>query len=122
MASSDSSDPLEVDIDALSTAGSNFANLSNTLSSITSNLSATIDALGEPWGDDKIGEQFASGASGYLASKDSLLGATGSLPSFSSIFTAYGSDIVDAAEAFNKGEDEYGDEFIEAVGATGSSS
>jgi len=119
--SSDSSEPLEVQIDDLSTAGTNFEDLAGTLTTFVSNLSNSLNALGEPWGSDDMGKKFADGATGYLVSKDSLVGASGALSSFESIFSVYGSEIVDAAAAFQSGDDAYGEEFIDAIGGTGSS-
>ncbi len=119
--SSDSSESLEVDTDALSAAGTNFENLSSTVASIISNLTAETDALGTPWGNDSLGKKFADGSNGYLSAKDSLLGASGALPSYQSILNEYGSTVVSAADGFQHGEDAYGEAFIESLGSSGSS-
>lgn len=113
--SSSDSGTLEVDTGALAHAGQQFEDLNNTLAAVVSTLTSTIDGLGEPWGDDSMGKQFASGSSGYLAAKDSLVGTTGALASFGQIFQVYGADIVAAAQAFDAGDSLDGNQDIASI-------
>ncbi|MQY22495.1 hypothetical protein [Nocardia macrotermitis] len=117
---SDSSEPLEVDTNGLTVAGKNFQSLGVTVQSLVTNLNESLNALGECWGHDHLGKQFSEGENGYLKAKEALIGASGALQSFETMFTMFGDDAVQAGKAFQNGEDAYGEEFIKNIGATGS--
>ncbi|MFC9437130.1 hypothetical protein [Nocardia sp. NPDC057030] len=81
---------------------------------IMNKLHSTLQSLGQPWGDDKLGKQFAEGASGYVAAVDSVVGnastgsdASGAIPVFGQLLINYGATIQEAGKAFSAGEDLY---------------
>ncbi|MEV6562791.1 hypothetical protein AB0M22_44225 [Nocardia sp. NPDC051756] len=86
----------------------------NGLFDILNKLHSNLQSLGQPWGDDKLGKQFAEGASGYVAAVDSVVGnastgsdASGAIPVFGQLLINYGATIQEAGKAFSAGEDLY---------------
>ncbi|MBU3064863.1 hypothetical protein KO481_25455 [Nocardia sp. NEAU-G5] len=108
---------VEVRPDALIADGKKLASLPELVGGIFDTLTSlhnNITALGQPWGDDKTGEQFSQGASGYLAALNSLVGnastgndASGAIPVFGQILVNYGETIQTAGQAFASGDDLY---------------
>ena len=95
-----------VDPDALTAAGREMYGLRDTVNGILENLTTTIANLGQPWGNDSYGNQFASGSQGYLASRDDLIdSASGALPTTASSLEYLGDDMVQASEAFGGTDD-----------------
>ena len=75
-------DSLKVDPDRLRSAADQLADVGDQVKGISSSLHSQVDALGEPWGDDSTGHQFADGEKGYLAQKDAVGTAVTSLAGF----------------------------------------
>lgn len=64
------SQPLGVTPDGLRSTSDHLADVSSRMKGVLSSLHGKLSAEGAAWGDDKIGTQFASGGSGYLAQLD----------------------------------------------------
>ncbi|MTE11534.1 hypothetical protein [Nocardia aurantiaca] len=43
------------------------------INGVVNTFTAQADSLGTPWGNDSLGNQFANGDQGYLASKKNIL-------------------------------------------------
>ncbi|MGW8654360.1 hypothetical protein ACWGMO_33655 [Nocardia salmonicida] len=109
--------PIEVEPDKLMEGGKRLAelpSLSGGLFDILTRLSDNLDRLGQPWGDDELGEQFAAGDKGYLSAVDALVGnastgsnAEGAIPVFGQLLVNYGRSVEAAGKAFSLGEDLY---------------
>ena len=65
-------EPLSVNPDDLRTTAANLADVSSQMKQVLSTLNAQLAALGSPWGNDSIGDQFANGSGGYLAQVDQV--------------------------------------------------
>ncbi|QBS42957.1 hypothetical protein [Nocardia sp. CS682] len=82
----------EVDPDEFRKAAGKTAHVGDRISTAVSNLSAAIAGRGAPWGDDKMGNQFANGpggSDGYLSSRKNLIdGTTGMGTTFKDTATA----------------------------------
>ncbi|QIS02315.1 hypothetical protein F5X71_08245 [Nocardia brasiliensis] len=108
---------VRVDPDALIDKGKKLAELPsepNGLFEILTTLNNNLQRLGQPWGDDKLGKQFAEGSEGYLAARESVVGnastdsdATGAVPIYGQLLVNYGRTIEQAGKAFGLGEDLY---------------
>ncbi|PXX61724.1 hypothetical protein DFR70_108282 [Nocardia tenerifensis] len=106
---------VRVDPDALIDKGKKLAELPgapNGLFEILTKLSGNLQRLGEPWGDDKLGKQFAEGKEGYLSAKDAVVGngstgpdASGAVPVYAQLLVNYGRTLEEAGKAFAGGED-----------------
>lgn len=109
--------PIKVDPQDLINKGKRLAELPSApkgLFDILSTLSDSLQRLGNPWGGDEFGKQFAEGATGYSASAEALVGnasresdATGAIPIFGQLLVNYGTTIEQAGRAFAAGEDLY---------------
>ncbi|MEV0770598.1 hypothetical protein AB0I40_20390, partial [Nocardia salmonicida] len=109
--------PIEVEPDKLMEGGKRLAelpSLSGGLFDILTRLSDNLDRLGQPWGDDELGEKFAAGDQGYLSAVDALVGnastgsnAEGAIPVFGQLLVNYGRSVEAAGKAFSLGEDLY---------------
>lgn len=109
--------PIKVDPQDLINKGKRLAELPSEpkgLFDILSTLSDSLQRLGNPWGADEFGRQFAEGATGYSASAEALVGnasrgsdATGAIPIFGQLLVNYGDTIEQAGRAFAAGEDLY---------------
>ncbi|MEV0293211.1 hypothetical protein [Nocardia sp. NPDC050710] len=69
-------DNLKVYEDRLRKAGGKTGDVRDRINSVLLQLEAAIANRGEPWGDDKIGDRFANGDSGYKKSRDGLTDST----------------------------------------------
>ncbi|MEV0252261.1 hypothetical protein AB0H76_37135 [Nocardia sp. NPDC050712] len=69
---------LEVYVDRLEKAGGKTDDVRDRLNTVLSTLKSSIAGRGTPWGvpGDTIGDQFANGENGYLASRDGLAEST----------------------------------------------
>jgi hypothetical protein len=76
----------EVDPDEFRKAAGKTSNVGDRISDVVTNLTSAIAGRGAPWGDDKMGSQFANGPGGndgYLSSKKNLTeGTTGMAGTF----------------------------------------
>ncbi|WP_147265866.1 WXG100 family type VII secretion target [Nocardia puris] len=68
-------DRVEVDPDLLRRAARTTEGVHDRIKALRVRLASSTAALGEPWGDDKIGTTFEQGPPGYAESRDSALGA-----------------------------------------------
>jgi uncharacterized protein YukE len=75
-------DSLNVNPDGLRAAASHMVDVGDQVKAVLSSLNSQIDALGQPWGDDSVGHQFANGDKGYLAQKDNVTAAVTSMSQF----------------------------------------
>jgi hypothetical protein len=92
--------------EALRSAAGKMYGLQDQVNGILAALSTNINSLGRPRGDDSYGNQFASGPSGYLASRDALTqGPSGALPATASWLQFFGDDMTSAAQGFQDAED-----------------
>ncbi|MGW4741933.1 hypothetical protein [Nocardia xishanensis] len=106
---------VRVDPEALMDKGKKLSELPsapNGLFEILTKLGDNLQRLGQPWGDDKLGKQFAEGSEGYLAAKDSVVGngstgpdASGAVPVYGQLLVNYGRTLEEAGKAFGSGED-----------------
>ncbi|MFF3228124.1 hypothetical protein ACFYV7_35385 [Nocardia suismassiliense] len=106
---------VRVDPEALIDKGKKLAelpSLPNGLFEILAKLNNNLQSLGQPWGDDKMGKQFAEGDQGYLKSKDTLVGnastgpdAKGAVPVYGQLLVNYGRTIEEAGKVFGNGDD-----------------
>lgn len=106
---------VQVDPEALTDKGRKLAELPsapNGLFEILTRLNDNLARLGQPWGDDKLGQQFAEGSEGYLAAKESMVGngstgpdASGAIPVYGQLLVNYGRTLEEAGKAFGLGED-----------------
>ncbi|BDT90670.1 hypothetical protein IFM12275_06460 [Nocardia sputorum] len=109
--------PIKVDPQDLINKGKRLADLPSSpkgLFDVLGTLSDSLQRLGNPWGADEFGKQFADGATGYSASAEALVGnasrgpdATGAIPIFGQLLVNYGTTIEQAGRAFAAGEDLY---------------
>jgi hypothetical protein len=60
-------------LEALSTADNKMYGFQDQVNGILNTLVTNANSLGEPWGNDSYGKQFASGPNGYIASRHALL-------------------------------------------------
>jgi hypothetical protein len=89
----------------LTTAANKMYPLQDQVLGILNTLSTNAANLGEPWGTDDYGKQFASGPKGYLASRDTLIqGPSGALPALATWLQFFGDDMTSAAQAFDDAE------------------
>ncbi|MRH92846.1 hypothetical protein GFY24_36430 [Nocardia sp. SYP-A9097] len=72
-------DRVEIHADLLNSAGNKTADIRDRINAVLAKLSSALDGRGEPWGDDELGERFAAGQSGYLASRVQLLRGGGNM-------------------------------------------
>lgn len=63
-------DELGVGPDELRATSRNLNDVSVRMKNVLSTLQANLAAEGAAWGDDKMGDGYAKGGSGYLAQKD----------------------------------------------------
>jgi hypothetical protein len=90
----------------LTTAANKMYPLQDNVLSILNTLATNAANLGEPWGNDEYGKQFASGPNGYIASRDALIqGPSGALPALATWLQFFGDDMTSAAQAFGAAED-----------------
>lgn len=75
-------DSLNVSPDRLRTAADHLTDVSDRMKTILSSLNGQAESLGQPWGDDDTGHQFADGDDGYLARKDMVGRAADSAAAF----------------------------------------
>ncbi|GAB2562191.1 hypothetical protein [Nocardia heshunensis] len=69
------------------------------INGVVNTFNGQSDALGTPWGNDSLGNQFANGDQGYLASKDNIVkGATNMAGTFAN-FSKSQKDSADKLEA-----------------------
>lgn len=92
-------DPLRVNTDDLRRAGSDLQDLSSKLKEVLSTLTDKLAAEGSPWGDDKIGDKFANGDSGYLAQDHWL---SSSIDGKAQLLDLYGGICTSSANGFDK--------------------
>ncbi|MFE3188748.1 hypothetical protein ACFXHA_07035 [Nocardia sp. NPDC059240] len=63
--------------DLLVTASRKTGEVRDGIQGVVDQFTSAADALGEPWGNDSLGKQFADGEQGYLASRKNIVeGAT----------------------------------------------
>ncbi|MFI1915027.1 hypothetical protein [Nocardia sp. NPDC020380] len=67
------SDRLESYHDLLVTASRKTGVVRDGIQGVVNTFESSADGLGQPWGTDSLGSQFANGAQGYLASKQNIL-------------------------------------------------
>lgn len=71
----------------LRAAADHLADVSGRMTEVLSGLQSMLGGQGAPWGDDKIGDNFANGGKGYLAQLDwvdgSINAKTGLLDEYS---------------------------------------
>jgi len=72
------SDELYVDTDGLRNAAGSLSQLTTRVVNIANQLQGTLGSLGEPWGDDDTGQQFASK---YLGPADQIMQGINSIGS-----------------------------------------
>ncbi|MEV6562598.1 hypothetical protein AB0M22_43235 [Nocardia sp. NPDC051756] len=79
----------EFDPDDFRAAAGKTAHVGDRITDVVTNLNSVISGRGAPWGDDKMGSQFANGPGGddgYLSSKKNLTeGVTGMAGSFKQV-------------------------------------
>jgi hypothetical protein len=64
------SEPLGITPDELRAASEYLADVSARMKEMQSSLQQELNGEGQAWGNDKIGDQFASGGQGYRAQSD----------------------------------------------------
>ncbi|GAA5067099.1 hypothetical protein [Nocardia callitridis] len=69
-------DNLEADAELFRKAAQKSGHVRDRIDTVLSTLTTSLASRGAPWGDDKIGDQFANGANGYLAAVGKLSGGT----------------------------------------------
>ncbi|MGW5105795.1 hypothetical protein [Nocardia sp. NPDC004123] len=85
--------------DLLMKASEKTGDVRDGINGVVNTFGAQADALGTPWGDDSLGNQFANGDQGYLASKKNILeGATNMAGTFAN-FSKSQKDSADKLEA-----------------------
>ncbi|MEC3955055.1 hypothetical protein VMT65_18585 [Nocardia sp. CDC153] len=62
--------------DLLVTASRKTGDVRDGIQGVVDALVSRTEALGEPWGGDSLGSQFANGEQGYLASKKNIVDGT----------------------------------------------
>jgi uncharacterized protein YukE len=86
------SESLQFNPEDVQTAATSVADVSSEVKQLLAALQGQLAALGSPWGNDSIGDQFAKGPSGYLAQVDtvnsSINATTQQLDSLSQSLTA----------------------------------
>lgn len=92
-------DSLGVNLDDLRKASNDLADVSARFKQVFTSLTNNLAALGSPWGDDKTGDQFAEGDSGYLAQKDWV---SGSIDGKTQLLDKYSQNLSDAATDFGQ--------------------
>lgn len=79
--------PLGVTPEGLRSTSEHLADVSSRMRGVLSSLQSKLGGEGAAWGDDKIGDQFANGDSGYLGQLDWVDGSidakTGLLDNYS---------------------------------------
>ncbi|MEU7142922.1 hypothetical protein ABZ942_25995 [Nocardia sp. NPDC046473] len=75
--------------DEFRTAAGKTAHVGDRITDVVNNLTSTLAGRGSPWGDDKMGNQFANGpggSDGYHSSKKNLVdGTTGMAGTFKDV-------------------------------------
>lgn len=94
-------DPLSVNPDDLRKSGGDLGDVSARFKQVLASLRDDLAAVGTPWGDDKIGKQFANGDSGYLAQKDWV---TDSINAKTELLDAYSKNLSTAATDFEQSD------------------
>ncbi|MBF6356149.1 hypothetical protein IU449_16645 [Nocardia higoensis] len=78
------------------------------INGVLSTLAASLAARGEPWGNDKLGKQFAEGDQGYVKSKENLEKSAGNM---AISFGNFSKTQTDAARELRKMERGNGDQY-----------
>ena len=68
-------EPLGVTPQELRATSDHLADVSSRMKGVLSSLEGKLSGEGAAWGDDKIGNEFANGGSGYLAQLDWVNGS-----------------------------------------------
>ncbi|UGT60091.1 hypothetical protein [Nocardia asteroides] len=97
------SQSVEIDPDGVRRAAAGFEEVANTTQHILDTLSHACSSKGEPWGDDKAGNQFAEGEKGYRVNRD---GVFDTLSQLVGVFQANATNLRDAALTFEVNEEQ----------------
>ncbi|OJF78356.1 hypothetical protein NS14008_02880 [Nocardia seriolae] len=94
--------------DLLVTASRKTGEVHDGIQGVVDRLASATAALGDPWGSDSLGNQFANGAQGYLARKKNIVeGAT----NMAGTFANFSKSQHDSAVELEKIEKENADAF-----------
>ncbi|MEV6095116.1 hypothetical protein [Nocardia sp. NPDC051981] len=94
--------------DLLITASRKTGEVRDGIQGVVDDLESRSAALGQPWGTDSLGSQFANGAQGYLASKKNIVeGAT----NMAGTFGNFSKGQLDSAAELEKTEQANADAF-----------
>lgn len=93
------SDPLGVTPPELRATSQHLNDVSSQMKDVLSTLRDRLDGEGAAWGDDKIGDSFASGDAGYLAQQGWV---DGSIAAKTGILDYYSQGLKTAADSFEQ--------------------
>ncbi|MFI9503543.1 WXG100 family type VII secretion target [Nocardia sp. NPDC052566] len=93
---------VEVNPQRLRQAGIVVGEVQSRAQEILTRLVDATSGLGSPWGDDKFGAKFASGAAGYVRAESNMIdgakGLAGALGGYSAGLTAAAKEFASAEE------------------------
>ncbi|MCV7283254.1 hypothetical protein H7J88_26820 [Mycolicibacterium flavescens] len=92
-------DPLGVTPPDLRAASQHLNDVSTRMKEVLSTLRDSLSGEGAAWGDDKIGDQYANGDSGYLAQQDWV---DGSVAAKTGLLDYYSTGLKEAADSFEQ--------------------
>lgn len=93
------SDPLGVTPADLRATSQHLSEVSSSMKDVLSTLQENLAGEGAAWGDDKIGDQYANGESGYLAQQDWV---DGSIDAKTGLLDYYSDGLKTAADSFQQ--------------------
>ncbi|MVU78986.1 hypothetical protein GPX89_17250 [Nocardia sp. ET3-3] len=94
--------------DLLITASRKTGDVRDGIQGVVDTFESSADGLGEPWGSDSLGKQFAEGAQGYLASKKNIVDGAKNM---AGTFANFSKSQHDSAVELEKKEKENADQF-----------
>jgi uncharacterized protein YukE len=93
------SDPLGVTPADLRSTSKHLNDVSTQMKDVLSSLQGKLSGEGAAWGDDSLGDQYANGASGYLAQQDWVDGSIGAK---TGLLDYYSKGLKTAADTFEQ--------------------
>ncbi|BBX89065.1 hypothetical protein H5U98_28845 [Mycolicibacterium boenickei] len=92
-------DELGVGPSDLRATSRNLSDVSSRMKNVLSTLQANLAAEGAPWGDDKMGDEFAKGESGHLSQRHWV---DGSVAAKTDLLDYYSGGLRGAANSFEQ--------------------
>jgi uncharacterized protein YukE len=92
-------DPLGVTPPELRATSEHLNDVSSRMKDVLSELRERLSGVGAAWGEDKIGDQFASGDAGYLAQQTWV---DGSVDAKTNLLDYYAKGLKGAADSFEQ--------------------